>query len=269
MPRIALVGWLSLMHEVSLLRLPLVFGRGHATDVTLSDSWRRKGEYEEAGTSMQAQGEETATDRVYGPPTKIVANPGDVIIFDKRLGHYGGPARSRAELQQSGDDNAWPSKDPDRQITDASWHIHLDDRRQSESLLGGGADPAYYVHASVSSGDVDRGNSPQLPQPTRDAGKSAPARSSGKRPRLRPSPTDRHDTALATSAKQGRATPAAASSPTTGQDYLPLAGDTRETSAVDATGEDQPDRERDSECGVEGHLGSAKAAGETDAEFVL
>ena len=49
---------------------------------------------------MKAQDKETATDRVYGPPMKIVANPGDVIIFDKRIGHFGGPARSRAELHK-------------------------------------------------------------------------------------------------------------------------------------------------------------------------
>ena len=38
---------------------------------------------------------------------------------------------------------------------------------------------------------------------------------------------------------------------------------------MDATDEDQRDRERDGECGVDGHLGSTKAAGETDEEFVL
>ena len=115
--------------------------------------WRSEGEYEEAGASMDAQDEETATDRVYGPPMKVAVNPGDVIIFDKRLGHFGGPARSLAQLQQSGDDTAWLSDNPNRLITDASWHLHLDDREQAESLLDDGEDPVYYVYPSVPSDD--------------------------------------------------------------------------------------------------------------------
>ena len=34
---------------------------------------------------MDAQLDETATDRVYGPPMGVTVNPGDAIVFDKRL----------------------------------------------------------------------------------------------------------------------------------------------------------------------------------------
>ena len=37
MPRRRLKGWVCLMHEVGLLRLPVVFGRAHASFVTLSE----------------------------------------------------------------------------------------------------------------------------------------------------------------------------------------------------------------------------------------
>ena len=114
------------------------------------------------GTSQKDRHGPRATDRVHGPPIEIVANPGDVIIFDKRLGHFGGPARSRAEIQQSGNDNTCLSDDPGRPITDASWHIHLDDREQTESLVDDGGDPVYYVHSLVSSGDDGRGGSLQV-----------------------------------------------------------------------------------------------------------
>ena len=115
--------------------------------------WRSESDYEEAGASMLAQVEHEATDRVYGPPVKVVVNPGDVIIFDKRLGHFGGPARTPEEIQQSGDDTTWLSDDPDRPVTDAAWHIHLDDHEQAESLLDDGEDPVYYVYPSVPSDD--------------------------------------------------------------------------------------------------------------------
>ena len=94
---------------------------------------------------------------------------------NKRLGHFGGPARSRTELQRSGGDDAWLPDYPSRPITDASWHIHLDDRIQAKPLLDDGADPVYYVHSSVSSGDAERDNSPHLQQPARGVGNSAPA----------------------------------------------------------------------------------------------
>ena len=67
--------------------------------------WNSASEYALAGRAMKTQVKKTATDDVRGHPVKIVANPGDVIIFDKRLGHFGGPARSRAELLRSGDDS--------------------------------------------------------------------------------------------------------------------------------------------------------------------
>ena len=66
---------------------------------------------------MTAQVEGTATDRVHGHPTKIIANPGDVIIFDKRLGHFGGPARSLAKLRRNLADPTWLPSDPNRPIT--------------------------------------------------------------------------------------------------------------------------------------------------------
>ena len=118
--------------------------------------WSHASEYARARMLMTAQVEETATDRVYGNPTKITASPGDVIIFDKRLGHFGGPARSRSELQRSCDDTTWLPTYPTRPITDASWHIHLDDVRQEEPLLHGGADPVYYILPSASPADVGR-----------------------------------------------------------------------------------------------------------------
>ena len=103
---------------------------------------------------MTAQVEGTATDRVHGHPTKIIANPGDVIIFDKRLGHFGGPARSLAKLRRNLADPTWLPSDPNRPITDASWHIHLDDARQEEPRLSDGTDPVYYVHQSASPSEV-------------------------------------------------------------------------------------------------------------------
>ena len=102
---------------------------------------------------MMAQEAKTGTDRISGPPTRITANPGDVIIFDKRIAHFGGPARRQAGLQRGRADTAWPSNDSKRPITDVSWHIHLDDPGKVETLLSDGSDPVYYVHSNESSRD--------------------------------------------------------------------------------------------------------------------
>jgi len=116
--------------------------------------WRSADDYAAAGVSMNAQLEGTVTDRVYGPPQKVTADPGDVIIFDKRLGHCGGRARRPQEIKQDGDDTSWlPVSKWDHcpSVTDAAWHLHLDDHEHAESLRHDGEDPAYYVYPSVPS----------------------------------------------------------------------------------------------------------------------
>ena len=54
----------------------------------------------------------------------------------------------------------------------------------------------------------------------------------------------------------------------TGQACPPFADDTLETSEGGTTDEDQRDSERNGACSVDGRLGSTKAAGETNEEYL-
>ena len=208
--------------------------------------WRRANDYKDAGAAMIAQEAKTGTDRIAGPPTMITANPGDVIIFDKRIAHFGGPARSQDILHPGGVDTAWPSNDSKRPITDVSWHIHLDDPWKDETLLSDGGDPVYYVHSSESSMGEEL-----TPDSSDD--------DEGEAVRERPARND--DQGRPDGSRQ--IAPVAAVPSGLGRRGLPMAAATSGTPSGDSTGD-----ERGDECGVDGHLDLAKAAAETDIEYI-
>ena len=184
--------------------------------------WRRASDYKDAGAAMLAQEAKTETDRIAGPPTRITANPGDVIIFDKRIAHFGGPARRQAGLQRGGVDAAWPSNNSKRPITDVSWHFHLDDPKQVETLLADGGDPVYYVHAN---------------EPPRNEELTPYSADNGEDETAREWPTGDDDPGGPDGS--GRAASVAAAPSESRGAGLPLAAATLETPAGDSTDDDR------------------------------
>ena len=213
--------------------------------------WRRASDYKDAGAAMLAQEAKTETDRIAGPPTRITANPGDVIIFDKRIAHFGGPARRQAGLQRGGVDAAWPSDNSKRPITDVSWHFHLDDPKQVETLLADGGDPVYYVHAN---------------EPPRNEELTPYSADNDEDETAREWPTGDDDPGGPDGS--GRAASVAAAPSESRGAGLPLAAATLETPAGDSTDDDRARGERGDECGVDGHLDLTKTAAETDVEYI-
>ena len=238
--------------------------------------WRRASDYREAGTAMMAQVNKTRTDQIAGPPTMITANPGDVIIFDKRIAHFGGPARDQAGRQPDSVDTAWPSTDSKRPITDVAWHVHLDDPFKGEDLLSDGTDSVYYVHSPGSEKDEERAkgwsdddeDKKVRKRPAGNDGESAPVHPPHNRPRGRPKQTERHIPRLGRPDGSGQGAPPTAEPSAIRKGGPPRAAAASGAPAGSSTDDVRARDEREGEGGTSGHLGPTKASGETDDEYV-